>query len=392
MTETHNVLSHPAGAELSVGEGIYILRDELHLATPPPHPSEAPLSVQPNNNPLATSPVVPTAGTRLSVTVLNQRSPALIYKINTATSARSGAAQTFHSIKESSEVRSSVDASSSDTNASPSTNDFGYAQNTVPAFGEGNASLLPGTFGKDSLKRRKPKNNILKSNSSFISRVIQHEALSKWLQERNPDGLLAFANINRAFEWLDLSSSTHKADYLTKILFTKAHALCADVNAITKGLNHLDVIIGFSSGDVLWYEPFSAKYGRINKNGVINASPVAEIRWIPGSENLFFAAHADGTLICYDKEKEDATFVAEENGITTNGPAGTTLNIQKSVNSTNQKLNPVSSWKLSNQKINGFAISSDGQHLAVVSEDGTLRIIDYLNERYISYHSTERFG
>lgn len=95
--------------------------------------------------------------------------------------------------------------------------------------------------GKDSLnyKRRKPKNNILKSNSSFVSRVIQHEALSKWLQERNPDGLFAFANINRAFEWLDLSSSTHKADYLTKILFTKSHALCHDVNEITKGPNHL---------------------------------------------------------------------------------------------------------------------------------------------------------
>lgn len=64
--------------------------------------------------------------------------------------------------------------------------------------------LLP--VGKDALKRRKPKNNMAKSNSSFISRVITNEGLSKRLQEHPADGLFAFANINRAFQWLDLSS------------------------------------------------------------------------------------------------------------------------------------------------------------------------------------------
>ena len=35
--------------------------------------------------------------------------------------------------------------------------------------------------------------------------------MSKRLQERNPDGLFVFANVNRAFEWLDLGTSTiHK--------------------------------------------------------------------------------------------------------------------------------------------------------------------------------------
>ncbi|KAI9718735.1 MAG: hypothetical protein M1812_003909 [Candelaria pacifica] len=388
MTETHNVLSHPAGAELSLGEGTYVLRDELHLATPPPHPSEAPLSVQPNN-PLAHS-VSPTAGTKLTLAVLSPRkSPALLYRINTATSARSGAGKTFHSIKESSEVRSSVDGSTSDTTASPSTNDFGWGtQHTVPAFGEGNALLLPVTSGKDSIKRRKPKNNILKSNSSFISRVIQHEGISKWLQERDVDGIIAFANINRGFEWLDLSSS-HKADYLTKILFTKAHPLCADANTMTKGQSHLDLIIGFSSGDTIWYEPFTKLYGRINKNGVINDSPVSDIRWIPGSETLFLAAHSRD-LVVYDVEREDAPFVAEESGTISSNPTEKRLNVQKSVNSTNQKSNPVSSWRMSN-KINAFAFSPDRRHLAVVS-DGNLSIIDYLKEKlldiYTSYYGS----
>ena len=42
--------------------------------------------------------------------------------------------------------------------------------------------------------------------------------------------------------------------------------LCHDVNIFTKSPNHLDVIIGSSSADILWYEPLSQKYARINKN------------------------------------------------------------------------------------------------------------------------------
>lgn len=98
----------------------------------------------------------------------------------------------------------------------------------------------------------------------------------------------------------------------------------------------------------------------------------------------------DGSLIVYDKEKEDAAFSPEENGVETNGNSDTSngngaveakLHIDKSVHSKNQKFNPVSSWKLSNQRINAFAFSQDNRHLAVVSEDGTLRIIDYLKEQ-----------
>lgn len=55
-------------------------------------------------------------------------------------------------------------------------------------------------------------------------------------------------------------------EHLTKILFTKAHALCHDINAITKGPTHIDVVLGFSTGDIIWYEPISQKYVRINKN------------------------------------------------------------------------------------------------------------------------------
>lgn len=98
----------------------------------------------------------------------------------------------------------------------------------------------------------------------------------------------------------------------------------------------------------------------------------------------------DGSLVVYDKEKDDAQFSPEEDGSSVNGSdSGDALNgthhgnkiqIHKSVYSKNQKTNPVAAWKLSNQRINAFAFSPDNRHLAVVCEDGTMRVIDYLRE------------
>jgi catabolite repression protein CreC len=96
----------------------------------------------------------------------------------------------------------------------------------------------------------------------------------------------------------------------------------------------------------------------------------------------------DGSLVVYDKEKEDAIFTSEQengdaeaiNGMNGANGSRTCIQVQKSVNSKNQKFNPVAAWKLSNQRINAFSFSPDSRHLAVVSEDGSLRIIDYLKE------------
>ncbi|GJC96622.1 WD repeat domain-containing protein [Colletotrichum higginsianum] len=74
MIETNNILTNPEGPEYQflVGEGTYVLKEDLHLATPPPHPSEAPVV---NPNPLATSPQPATAGTKLSLISLDLRAP-----------------------------------------------------------------------------------------------------------------------------------------------------------------------------------------------------------------------------------------------------------------------------------------------------------------------------
>jgi catabolite repression protein CreC len=182
--------------------GTYVLRYDLHLATPPPHPSEAPIH---NPNPLATTVSPPTAGTKLSGTILSNRhnqGPRL-YRFDTLSS--------FRSIPPSITENPKEDGSSAPSEGgSRRSNGFSDYAPRAPAFGEDNPALTApnGKEPKDPQKKRKPKTNIIKSNSAFVSRVIPHESLSKRLQEHDPDGIYIFANINRAFQWLDLSSPT----------------------------------------------------------------------------------------------------------------------------------------------------------------------------------------
>ena len=42
--------------------------------------------------------------------------------------------------------------------------------------------------------------------------------------------------------------------------------LCHDINAVTKSSTHIDIVMGSSAADIIWYEPLSQKYARLNKN------------------------------------------------------------------------------------------------------------------------------
>lgn len=127
--------------------------------------------------------------------------PPAFYKISSITSSGLQGSIQEHP----NESRYSTDAALSSEEERRANSSDAPLVSSAPAFGEGN-TLLTQTNPKDAGKKKKPKTNMTKTNSSFISRVIVHETFSKRLQERPSDGVFAFANINRAFQWLDLSS------------------------------------------------------------------------------------------------------------------------------------------------------------------------------------------
>ncbi len=163
------------------------------------------------------------------------------------------------------------------------------------------------------------------------------------------------------------------------------------MNQVTRGSDAIDLIMGFNTGDIIWFDPMANKYHRINKQGCVNGTAVHHISWLPGSENLFMACHMDGSIIIYDKDREDAPFVLPTESDTyfaANETPLTGLLVHKSATSRNTKQNPVSYLAVSREATTAFAFSPDLQHVAIVGDDGTLKIVDYKKERLLDVFSS----
>ncbi|KAG0017195.1 hypothetical protein BGZ81_010857 [Podila clonocystis] len=155
-------------------------------------------------------------------------------------------------------------------------------------------------------KRKKPKNNIAKTNSTFMAKITTHENLARILANRVGEDVYVFWNTGRTFTWSDLGQKSNEP--LSHISFTKAFPTYHDVNVLTRSCDSLDVIIGFSTGDIIWFDPLCNKYYRLNKQSTIKDSAVTMIKWMPGSESQFMAAFQDGTIVIMDKERDDSSF------------------------------------------------------------------------------------
>jgi len=93
---------------------------------------------------------------------------------------------------------------------------------------------------------------------------------------------------------------------MEKLVFNKSKPTCHDVNSLSRSPDRLEVIIGFTKGDILLYDPFARRQVRYNKAGAMCRATVLCIKWIPGSETQFVASFSDGFLMVFDTEREDA--------------------------------------------------------------------------------------
>lgn len=180
--------------------GTYQLSDQIQLGTIPLHPTEVP---QQATHVLDPRPVPITSGVKLSLAViaLRKTSPR-IRTLPTAGSARSSSSSNAIGTG-----TPGTTLSGSDSGAAGHTGSSNNPLSLRWRFGENQAFNGTAKEPKDPAKRRKPGKGIIKSNSSFISRVIQQEQVLKTLGQRDPAGLFVFLNTSRAFQWLDLASA-----------------------------------------------------------------------------------------------------------------------------------------------------------------------------------------
>ncbi|KAM0756354.1 WD40 repeat-like protein [Meredithblackwellia eburnea MCA 4105] len=124
--------------------------------------------------------------------------------------------------------------------------------------------------------------------------------------------IFAFYTTGKSVVWVELGQGRPK-EALCRVTFSIAPT-CIDVNQHTASPSQLDVLVGFANGDIFWFDPISAKYTRLNKSGIITSSAITSCRWLPPAPsfsaneniaNLFLTSHADGSVVVWDKDRED---------------------------------------------------------------------------------------
>lgn len=454
----HAKTSLPAtGTNFAAPEGVYEGRDCLCLSDPGYHPSDMPPAVV---NPLAPVTFLPrthSSGVRLTVLKTPSSSAGQRSLSNTSTVVAPTTSRPWYAGPRRPSVAATEHTIAVGTGGVSAAGD---APNHQDAF---EAALGPffdnnnNNTDLDGKKRKAPKTSLTKNNSSFISRTLVIDNLNKKLNERQhrssvnsgtrgsgggEEECLMWANMGRSFNWFDPANNANlvhnstngtgsiKKELLSKILFTKSHPLCHDINLTTyqanagsngsSSLPPLDLVLGMSSGDIVYLEAMSNKYTRINKNGDVTRSAITDIKWLPGSPNYFVTTHANGMVMVFDKDREDGGF-AQQGGMalkdarstemmrvikslysspspSTNGNGSTNgtsnNNNNSSTNTSNNnnnnnnnnnlndsRYNPVAVYHISNLPLTSITFSPNRRLAVLTSNDGYLRVLDLATEK-----------
>lgn len=257
---------------------------------------------------------------------------------------------------------------------------------TVP--GESPPSLFAARKSAGAKAPPRPKHNMRTTSSTFIARLQSAEGLAKTLAAKHGDTTFLFYNSAKSLLWVDVGGGSGR-EPLARLTFT-AFPTCHDVHPATASQDRLDVIIGFVTGDLLWFDPLSSRYARLNKAGCVSSSPVTAVRWVPSSSSLFLAAHADGAVFVYDTEREDGAFAPPEplpswdptQSMFVSAPPWPIAPSKAPAK------NPVSHWRVSRRAVVDLVFSPDVKWVAAISEDGCLRVIDALAEVLVDCYAS----
>ncbi|EEB06841.1 WDR20 family WD repeat protein [Schizosaccharomyces japonicus yFS275] len=221
-------------------------------------------------------------------------------------------------------------------------------------------------------------------SSTFVRSMCFSDHFLKLLSSKTNCNVFGFAIFENSFYWVDLSKATTN-DFLCQITFAQSRPTSLDLNMLSKSSFRLDLVVGLDSGDIVWYNPLNLQYIRLNKGGCFNDSPIVTVKWVPGYETLFLAVHKNGWLSIYDTQRSDQPVHLVVNDRVrrkiSSGLSRSLLVIKSTHSTDDKKFNPVSCYAIPDVKITAASFSPECQHIAVVTSDGKLIIVDYLRER-----------
>jgi len=164
----------------------------------------------------------------------------------------------------------------------------------------------------------------------------------------------------------------------------KSFPTCHDINLLTRSKDCVHMLIGSSCGHIYLFNTIKWEVLRtFNEDYCIEAlqSGVTCLKWLPGSETLFVAAYGSGNLYIFNTEQYNK--LTNETAATfTLYKQGDSFNIYVCKGKAKSKV--VTKWQLRCGMIHEFSFSPDCKHLAVVSQDGFLRIFDFNSQELVA--------
>lgn len=160
---------------------------------------------------------------------------------------------------------------------------------------------------------------------------------------------------------------------LKKKCYKDLNPTCHDFNIASASGESVSLLIGFSTGQIELIDIAKKEMSKLfNEERLIDKTRVTCLKWVPGSRSLFLAAHASGQLYVYNEELPCGSTAPNYQPF--KAAEGFTVNTCK----TKSTRNPLFRWLLgSGAAINELAFSPNGSQLAVVTQDGMLRIFQY---------------
>ncbi|KAK7793633.1 hypothetical protein R5R35_004862 [Gryllus longicercus] len=159
-----------------------------------------------------------------------------------------------------------------------------------------------------------------------------------------------------------------------KKMYKGTNPTCHDFNMVTMTPDSVSLVVGFSTGQIQLIDPIKKELSKLyNEERLIDKTKVTCIRWVPGSTNLFLVSHSSGQLYLYNEELPCGTAPPHYQPFKQGD--GFAIHTCK----TKSTRNPLYRWVIGSEGccINEFAFSPCGVHLAIVSQDGFLRVFHY---------------
>nr|XP_018669722.1 WD repeat-containing protein 20 isoform X4 [Ciona intestinalis] len=188
------------------------------------------------------------------------------------------------------------------------------------------------------------------------------------------------------FMYKSIKDHSQPLEFLDKRTYKGVAPTCHDINQKSANAESVKVAVGFIAGQVQIIDVGTKQSLQImNEDRCVEKSKVTCVRWFPNSENTLLSAHISGFMYTYDVSQPCPNVVPQYHSHPDKVGDGYmihSIKVKSSTSNTNGNGvgtgNPLCRWTMTTDGsgVHNFSFSPCGRFIAIVTQNGYLRILD----------------